>query len=53
MARVADRSERVSIRWKYEVDGKKLLGVRFPVSVRITAYDTDGRKTEQVVEVDR
>jgi hypothetical protein len=50
MARVADRSERVSIRWKYEVDGKKLLGVRFPVSVRITAYDTDGRKTEQVVE---
>ena len=53
LARVAERSDHQSIRWKYEVDGKKLLGVKFPVTVRVVVYDATGASSEQVVEVDR
>jgi hypothetical protein len=53
LARVAERGDRQSIRWKYEVDGKKLLGVKFPVTVRVVVYDANGASSDQVVEVDR
>ena len=53
LSRVAERNVRQSIRWKYEVDGKKLLGVQFPVTIRVVVYDANGASSEQVVQVDR
>ncbi|HXV75706.1 MAG TPA: hypothetical protein VD788_05250, partial [Candidatus Polarisedimenticolaceae bacterium] len=53
LARVADRDEPMSIRFTYEVDGKRMVLAKYPVSVHVTAYDTDGGTSEKVVEVDR
>jgi uncharacterized protein involved in outer membrane biogenesis len=46
-------TDRVSIRWKYEVDGKKLLLVKFPLTVRVIVYDTKGTSSEKTAKVDR
>ncbi len=47
------RTDRLTIPWKYEVDGKKLLLAKFPVTLRVVVYDTKGASSEQVVEVIR
>jgi uncharacterized protein involved in outer membrane biogenesis len=47
------RTDRVSIRWKYEVDGKKLLLVKFPVTIRVIVYDKKGASSEKVAQVNR
>jgi len=53
LARVSGSTDRLSIPWKYEVDGKRLLSAKFPVTVRIVVYDTNGASSEKVIEVNR
>jgi uncharacterized protein involved in outer membrane biogenesis len=53
LARVSGSTDRLSIPWKYEVDGKRLLSAKFPVTVRVVVYDTNGASSEKVIEVNR
>jgi hypothetical protein len=53
VASSSGRTDRVSIRWKYEVDGKKLLFAEFPVTVRVIVYDANGASSEMFTQVTR
>jgi hypothetical protein len=47
----ADRAAAASIRWSQEVDGKKLLVARFPLTVTVTVTASDGGTTRVSREV--
>jgi AsmA protein len=53
VARAAKGASRMSIPWKYELDGKRVLLARFPITLRVVVYDTSGASVETSVEVDR
>jgi hypothetical protein len=48
-----NRQSQHSIRWVYEIDGKKLLLAKFPLTVTVVVYDTTGASTKTAVVVDR
>jgi len=53
VARAAKGASRLSIPWKYELDGKRVLLARFPITLRVVVYDTSGTSAETSIEVDR
>ena len=53
LAAVQDRSQQLTIPWRFEVDGKKLVLASFPVTVTIVVFDTTGGRAEVAFEVDR
>ena len=53
LSAAADRAALAEIPWKAEIDGKRLVLAKFPVRVKVTAYDTDGRTAEASTAVDR
>ena len=49
----ADRAAEVSIPWNSTVDGKKIAGASSPFVIRVTVFDTEGRRSETRIEVER
>jgi uncharacterized protein involved in outer membrane biogenesis len=53
VARAAKVKTVMSIPWKYELDGKKALLARFPITLRVVVYDKTGASAETSLKIDR
>jgi hypothetical protein len=53
LAAAIDRDGEATFPWRAEIDGKRLLAARFPVTVTVTVYDRGGRSSSATREVDR